>query len=174
MSGGALAAKSYNDPRMDFDRFMINEMGGDADAKHYLGLLYLKGEVLPKDDKRALYWIQKAAEQGESKAQFNLAMMHANGKGTPRNDKQALYWYTKAAKQGYGSAQTNLGIMYALGKTADPNLIYAYMWLSLGEASGGSNAQALDVLKNKMSPSNIQEAQALASTCFISSYQDCP
>jgi TPR repeat protein len=34
-----------------------------------------------KDYKQAVYWYQKAADQGDAKAQSNLGIMYAFGKG---------------------------------------------------------------------------------------------
>jgi TPR repeat protein len=53
-----------------------------------------------KDDKQAVYWYQKAADQGYAEAQSILGVMYANGKGVLKDDKQAVYWYQKAADQG--------------------------------------------------------------------------
>ncbi|MFN8922219.1 MAG: tetratricopeptide repeat protein, partial [Sphingobacteriia bacterium] len=45
---------------------------GDADAQHTLGRMYATGEGVLQDYKQAVYWSQKAAEQGNTKAQYNL------------------------------------------------------------------------------------------------------
>jgi TPR repeat protein len=50
-----------------------------------------------KDYKQAVYWYQKAADQGDAKAQSNLGTMYAFGKGVLKDYKQAVYWYQKAA-----------------------------------------------------------------------------
>jgi TPR repeat protein len=34
-----------------------------------------------KDDKQAVYWYKKAADQGDAEAQSILGVMYANGKG---------------------------------------------------------------------------------------------
>jgi TPR repeat protein len=53
-----------------------------------------------KDDKQAVYWCQKAADQGYAEAQYNLGVSYTFGKGVLKDDKQAVYWYQKAADQG--------------------------------------------------------------------------
>lgn len=41
---------------------------GDADAQYLIGLLYNRGEGVPKNNKRAKSWMRKAAKNGLSKA----------------------------------------------------------------------------------------------------------
>lgn len=50
---------------------------GDADAQVKMAEMYLKGEVQRKDDKKAAYWLQKAADQGHAVAKVMLAGMNA-------------------------------------------------------------------------------------------------
>jgi TPR repeat protein len=39
--------------------------------------MYAFGKGVLKDDKQAVYWYQKAAEQGLAEAQYNLGAMYA-------------------------------------------------------------------------------------------------
>ena len=52
---------------------------GLADAQFGLGLMYYKGEGVPKDDKEAVMWYRLAAEQGDAPAQVNLGVMYREG-----------------------------------------------------------------------------------------------
>jgi TPR repeat protein len=61
--------------------------------------------------KQAVYWYQKAADQGYAEAQSILGVMYANGKGVLKDDKQAVYWYQKAADQGLAEAQSVHGLL---------------------------------------------------------------
>ena len=47
---------------------------GDTRAQHNLGLMYRKGDGVPKDDAQAMKWYRKAAEQGHTRAQFDLGL----------------------------------------------------------------------------------------------------
>jgi TPR repeat protein len=69
----------------------------DAKAQFNLGVKYTFGKGVLKDYKQAVYWYQKAADQGDAKAQSNLGTMYAFGKGVLKDYKQAVYWYQKAA-----------------------------------------------------------------------------
>ena len=89
---------------------------GDAEAQFNLGDRYCHGDGVPQDDKEAVKWYRKAAEQGYAFAQHNLGVMYANGRGVPEDDKEAVKWFRKAAEQGYAFAQFNLGVRYDTGR----------------------------------------------------------
>jgi TPR repeat protein len=93
-----------------------------------LGVKYAFGKGVLKDDKQAVYWYQKAADQGYAEAQSILGVMYANGKGVLKDDKQAVYWYQKAADQGLAEAQYNLGFMYVNGKGVLKDYKQAVYW----------------------------------------------
>lgn len=65
-----------------------------------------------KDYDKAVYWFEKAAEQGIVEALYNLGVCYANGEGVSQDYTTAAYWYEKAAEQGYAKAQLNLGHLY--------------------------------------------------------------
>jgi hypothetical protein len=76
-----------------------------------LGVRYSLGFEAPHDDKKALEYIKKAADQGHARAQFNLGSRWYWGKGIPRNVYKAAQWWKQAADQGLAEAQFNLGQM---------------------------------------------------------------
>jgi tetratricopeptide (TPR) repeat protein len=41
---------------------------GDAEAQFYLFAMYIRGDAVPQDQEKAMYWLQKAAEQNHPKA----------------------------------------------------------------------------------------------------------
>ena len=65
-------------------------------AQRNLGVVYLKGQGVLQDDKLALDWYLKAAQQENALAQSDLGAMYYYGQGVPQDDKQALFWYSKA------------------------------------------------------------------------------
>ncbi|WP_244060846.1 tetratricopeptide repeat protein, partial [Aeromonas caviae] len=71
------------------------------------------GKGVPQDDKQAVTWYHKAAEQGHALAQVGLGNMYAEGQGVPQDYKQAAVWYRKAAEQSNVEAQNNLAVLYA-------------------------------------------------------------
>lgn len=72
----------------------------------------LKGD---DEDKEALEWLQKSADQDYAPAQHALAKLYFTGsmKGIKENKTEAIKWYKKAADNGQVTA------MYELGKCAE-------------------------------------------------------
>jgi len=77
---------------------------GDAEAQNKLGVMYAQDS----NDKEAIKWFKKSAEQGFASAQFNLALMIAKGWGVPVNQKKAIQWFILAAEQGHQKSQAIL------------------------------------------------------------------
>ena len=97
----------------EFERTKRLAEGGDKAAQNnLLGAMYDFGLGVPEDDKEAVKWYTKSAEQGDAEAQFNLGYMYYKGEGVPKDYKEAVKWFTKSAEQGDAQAQYNLGLMY--------------------------------------------------------------
>ena len=73
------------------------EVQGHVLAQLNLGVMYFKGEGVPKNHKAAVKWWTKAAEQGEADAQLNLGVMYARGKGVLPDIGKAYMWFNLAA-----------------------------------------------------------------------------
>lgn len=69
--------------------------------------MYEKGQGVSQDDKQAVVWYRKSAEQGNQFAQYILAIMYIKGKGVAQDYKQAAIWFRKAAEQGYVEARSS-------------------------------------------------------------------
>ena len=73
-------------------------------AQRQLGDMYYAGKYalqFGKDNREAVKWYRKAAEQGDAKAQERLGHMYANGEGVPQDFVQAHAWMNLAAAQGF-------------------------------------------------------------------------
>lgn len=92
---------------------------GNAVAQYDLGSFYEnkqgKGKRKIKDDKQAVSWYTKAADQGLAGAQFDLGRMYVAGKGVTRDSELGIAWQLKAAEQGLASAQFVIGKRYFSG-----------------------------------------------------------
>ena len=114
------------------------------------------------------------ADQGNAFAQYKLGFMYKSGKGVPLDYGIAVRWYHLAATQGNASAQSNLGFMYKTGKGVPQDFLQAYMWYELADTNGHKDAEKwLHNVSRKMSPTDIETAQAMASECLIKSYKSC-
>ena len=67
------------------------------------------------------------------------------------------------ADQGDANAQFNLGVRYDNGEGVPRNYVNAYMWFNLAAAQGYQDAEKnRDLVKQRMTPAQIIEAQELA------------
>ncbi|MBE03896.1 MAG: hypothetical protein CMD67_02020 [Gammaproteobacteria bacterium] len=137
---------------------------GIARAQTSLGVMYLRGDGVPKDYSEALKWFRLAAEQGEAFAQYSLGNIYAEGLGVPKNGTEAVKWYLLAAEQGLMRAMRNLAGIYVTGQGTPVNYIKGYMWSALAKAKGWKeSSEAFQWLEAKMTESEIAQAQQLAA-----------
>jgi TPR repeat protein len=136
-------------------------------------VMYESGQGVLQDEKQAVDWYRKAAEQGYARAQLNLGLMYESGKGVLEDDKQAVDWYRKAAKQGYARAQLNLGLMYAAGEGVLQDIKQTYMWLNLARYNGADTKKVFDLINSEMASKSINEAQEMSKLCLDSNYKNC-
>ena len=61
---------------------------GDSLAQYDLGVMYFEGKDVPKDEKKAVYWITKSANQGDVFSQLALVQHYSIG----RSDVKAYKW----------------------------------------------------------------------------------
>jgi hypothetical protein len=130
-----------------------------------------------KNDKEAMKWYTKAAEQGDSSAQNSLGDMYKYGwedkygwvtwDNDKKNDKEAVKWYTKAAVKGHSSAQNSLGDMYRHGGRGVRQSYYeAVEWYIKAAEQGDAGAQFNlgSMYRNGQGvPQNYKEAYIWAS-----------
>ena len=135
---------------------------GDASAQLDLGLRYVTGQGIRPDERTALDWIGKAADQGNAAAQFELGSYFTLDQ--PHRDfGRAADLPRQAALQGYAPAQTSLGMLHLAGQGVPEDRIEAYAWLGLAAERG--EGEALDWqpgLQAKLSDAELREARQRA------------
>jgi hypothetical protein len=143
---------------------------GDARAQALLGLMYYRGQGLPRDYAEAAKWFRLAADQGDVDAQFHLGVMYSEGQGMPQDYPEGAKWFRLAADQGDAQAQYNLGVFYATQQSGKPDNVSAYMWFNLAaahfSASDPRRSTAIssrDLVAGRMTRDEIAEAQRRAS-----------
>ena len=100
--------------------------------------------------------------------------MYDVGEGVPQDDKEAVRWYTLAAEQEHAKAQYNLGVMYAFGNGVMKDYVYAHIWGNIASMNGNDLGALLrDDFAEKMTSSQIEEAQRLARECIKKNYKGC-
>ena len=101
---GLSACDSTDEVKQD----MENAAKGSAEAQCSLGIRYLYGDGVGKNDAEGVKWFMKAAEQGEAEAQFHLGVCYFNGIGVNEDTAEAVKWFTKAAEQRHSFARDAL------------------------------------------------------------------
>jgi TPR repeat protein len=102
--------------RLSLEELTVKAEAGDPQAQVELGTRHFEGRLIPKDNKQALYWYDKAAQQGYAEGQNRLGMMYYYGYGVKQDFGQALNWYTKASLQKHGQATYELSVMHLRGE----------------------------------------------------------
>ena len=88
---------------------------GDIHSQMYIAHWYEEHSEVNDSAKKAAYWYQKAAVQGNAAAQANLGDCYYYGRGVEKDKTTAVKWYTKAAEQGNTMAISKLGDCYYEG-----------------------------------------------------------
>ena len=147
---------------------------GVASAQYYMGVMYRNGQGVVQDYKTAVKWWRLSSEQGDSLAQYNLGVMYNNGDGVVQNYKEAMKWWKLSAEQGIADAQYGLGWMYDRGEGVLQDIVLAHMWFNIAASNDHEKAhENRDNLAKKMSHSQIEKAQGLASECVNKNYKGC-
>ncbi len=119
---------------------------GDAAAQTSIGRAYWQGTGVPKDYVQAVYWLRKAAEQGNPGAQLGLGIIYDGEleevKDVPQDQAQAALWLRKAAEQGNGIAEYLLGHLYASGRGVPQDYVQAVAWYLKAAEHGEMKSRA--------------------------------
>ena len=108
-----------------------NSLGRMGRKRLELGLQYLAGEGVQKDEVLAVTYFRKASRFRNSSAQFRLGLCYAQGVGVDKNEKEAVKWYRKAAKQGNYIARLGLWFCYSEGIGVERDVAKAEKWYPL-------------------------------------------
>jgi len=147
---------------------------GHVGAQFNLGLMYFKGQGLPRDYRTAAKWYTLAAEQGFARAQYSLGLMYGKGQGVPQGYKEAFKWFRKAAEQGHAEAQKNLSWMYSTGTGVIQDNVYAHMWANIAASNGNAKGILIrESVSKRMTTIDISKAQKIARECVRKKYKRC-
>ncbi len=117
---------------------------GDAGAQLLYGLAYLEGRyALKPDDRKALYWLRRAAREGQPYAQMLVGNLYAQGKGVDQDPVSAVYWWQKAALADNPQAEFALGKAYLEGQGVGKDPTRAIHWLTQAAEQGEADARYL-------------------------------
>ncbi len=113
----------------------------NLEAQYILGILHTK-QKKSDSNRKAFYWIRKAAKKGYVPAQFSLGVIYSEGLGeeVKPDDITAFNWYNKAAQKSHPDAQYATGMMLMQSKSIETNYKLAAKWLS--DAASQEHAKA--------------------------------
>lgn len=114
---------------------------GNPAAETLVGLEYLDGGGLQKNDASALAWLTRAAAKGQAVAQYSLGQLWAEGRGVSADQVQAFQWFGSAALRGNRKAMHSLAVAYAQGLGTTANLSEAARWFERAATLGSVNSQ---------------------------------
>lgn len=69
---------------------------GDPNAEYNLARMYLDGTAVPRDDRRAAQWLNRAADSNHRESQALLGHLLFTGRGVPRQHARGLMWLALA------------------------------------------------------------------------------
>ena len=105
-------------------RYINAAIGGNVGAQATLGYFYEVGEHVDADEREAIRWYEKAAENDHLQATLRLAEIQiARGNGA-----EGVKWYQQAATLGDRDAQAMLGFFYQTGEHVGVDLAQAIKW----------------------------------------------
>jgi len=95
----------YTASASNWRKVLARAKSGDPEAEWDVGERYADGckdmrgrIVVKRSSKKALEWLRRSAEHGNSSAQNNLANLLSNGNGIRKNVSEAFKWYKKALR----------------------------------------------------------------------------
>ena len=126
---------------------------GNPQAQYRLGTLHYLGQGIPEDEKQAIYWWKKAANQGSADAMFQLGSAFLFGNQTakivPDPDREAATWFFQAASAGHADAQYHLGLLFLAGKGVIDSRTEAARWMKKASSQGHPEARkALSIIES--------------------------
>lgn len=114
----------------------------NADAQYNIGILYMKGLGVEKNEKTAFIWYKRAAANGNTDAMYNLGIMYNQGRVVVRSTKDAVKWWQKSAELGNAAGQFNMGVVYAYGRSVKKDVNEAMKWWKKSAQQGNKDARA--------------------------------
>ena len=103
-----------------FDWYRLAGDQGHHDAEYQLGLSYLKGRGVGRNEAGALIWFRRAVGGNHPAAMYQLANAYRFGLGgIDAHEGLALEWYENAIEDGYSAATHELVELFIIGAVRD-------------------------------------------------------
>lgn len=113
----------------EFRALLKRARAGDAKPQCRGAFRYLMGTGVARDEKEAMNWYLRAADQGHAVSLFSLGHLHGEGRAVPKDGAEDCKWYRKGAEKRYASAALDLAECYRFGTGVSKNKDEALKWL---------------------------------------------
>jgi len=123
-----------------FDNLLKKAEEGNVDSMLYVGVAYLEGDPIPKDEKESFNWIEKAAEAGNNKAMVLLSSMYSDGQGVEADDAMSITWELKAAESGDMFSMQVVAYRHYSGLGVEKSQKLGFEWMRKSAQAGNVNA----------------------------------
>lgn len=142
-----------------------NSAESDSQSAYALAMMYKDGIGTLSDDKKAQYWLEKSASQGNKSALYNLGFYRYNQEleGTS-DDQYGLVSLTKSADLGVPEAQIMVGGIYMADETdkIPQDIELARQYFTLAAKQGSQFAQfALGYIAHDFDKDNKKAVEIL-------------
>ena len=97
--------------RTNLENWLREARLGKPQAQYNLGLMYSRGEGVPRSDQEAVKWYRLSAEQRIPGAQSNLGLMYEKGLGVEQDYVEAHKWFNIAGVNGNAVGKKNANII---------------------------------------------------------------
>ena len=133
--------------------------GGIASMR-VLGINYILGEVIEKDESQAMLWVGRAAVLDDRYAQFEMGRTLINGED-PELRTKGVAWLKRAADNGHNYAAWRIALAYREGTLCEKDLAKSTQYCAQAAKAGYPEAQGQLGL-NYWYGSGIEKDYALA------------
>lgn len=164
----AMAYLQGNDMLPQDSKIAMQYFRKAAERGHPIAQLFMvMGMMRYPDDGNGevLYWLEKAAEQGERQAMFNYAIsLHRGDIGSQPDVQRSLEYFRRSAEKGYGAACARLALIYWNGEDGvEANKKIAKFWALETTAEGDEQDKSIlsyvmtedDVINNQLNVDKI-------------------
>jgi uncharacterized protein len=124
-----------------FKATITSAQKGNISSQTLLGIAYMQGVRVAKDETAAVEWFRRAAKKGNPIAENNLGLLYFHGRGTAQNFAEAAKWFHRAGEDGSSNALFNLALMFHHGYGMPANLEEAAKWYEVAAIEGDGAAQ---------------------------------
>jgi TPR repeat protein len=115
---------------------------GVIDCQTSLGIAYIQGETIARDEEKAHNLFHLASLQGDPFGTYLLGLTYENGHGTSKDLEQAFGCYKTAAGKGEIKAAYKVGVAYLWGEGVEEDVPAAAKWLKKAANAGHADSQA--------------------------------